>query len=102
MNRRVFCSRAFETPSPKKLLYTQQVEQEAEEGDALRKQRKKIPIGTWIPQGGRRSPIVPATTPEPSQRGVAAFFGIWPGDETDEDLGRMLEELRGRQRKRSL
>jgi hypothetical protein len=93
---------AFETPSRKKLLYTQQVEQEAEEGDALREQRQKTPIATRIPQEGRRPPIVPATTPEPSQRGVPGFFGIWPGDETDEDLGRMLEDLRGRRRKRSL
>ena len=28
------------------------------------------------------------------KRGVAAFFGTWPGDETDEDLDHMLRDLR--------
>ena len=51
----------------------------------------------------RRSPAR-ATRPtpvriEPSSRqrqGVPAFFGTWPGEETDEDFERMLAELRGR------
>lgn len=30
-----------------------------------------------------------------TNQGVAAFFGIWPGDETDEELLAMLRELRG-------
>jgi len=29
------------------------------------------------------------------KRGVAAFFGIWPGDETDADFEAMLREVRG-------
>jgi hypothetical protein len=29
------------------------------------------------------------------QQGVSAFFGTWPGEETDEDFERMLAELRG-------
>ena len=29
------------------------------------------------------------------QQGVPAFFGTWPGEETDEDFERMLAELRG-------
>ncbi len=29
------------------------------------------------------------------KRGVAAFFGIWPGDETDAELEAMLREVRG-------
>jgi hypothetical protein len=29
------------------------------------------------------------------RQGVSSFFGIWPGDETDEDFERMLRELRG-------
>lgn len=29
------------------------------------------------------------------QRQVPAFFGTWPGEETDEDFERMLQELRG-------
>ena len=29
------------------------------------------------------------------QQGVPAFFGAWPGEETDEDFERMLAELRG-------
>jgi hypothetical protein len=29
------------------------------------------------------------------QQGVPAFFGTWPGEETDQDFERMLAELRG-------
>lgn len=31
----------------------------------------------------------------PTKRGVAAFFGTWPGDETDAELLAMLGEIRG-------
>ncbi len=30
------------------------------------------------------------------KKGVAAFFGIWPGDESAEDFERMLREVRGK------
>ena len=29
------------------------------------------------------------------RKGIAAFFGTWPGDETDQDFERMLKEVRG-------
>ena len=41
------------------------------------------------PEPVRAKPI------EPRERGVAAFFGTWPGDETDADLEAMLREVRG-------
>jgi hypothetical protein len=31
---------------------------------------------------------------EMGKEGVAAFFGTWPGDETDADLDAMIQELR--------
>jgi hypothetical protein len=31
---------------------------------------------------------------QPSRGGVAAFFGTWPGEETDEELLAALGELR--------
>lgn len=34
--------------------------------------------------------------PQTPERGVGAFFGTWPGDETDEELLAMLRELRSR------
>jgi hypothetical protein len=40
---------------------------------------------------GTASPVF--TTPQESISGVAAFFGIWPGEESDEDLLRALQEI---------
>jgi hypothetical protein len=31
---------------------------------------------------------------QPTRKGVTAFFGTWPGDETDEELLAALGELR--------
>ena len=32
---------------------------------------------------------------KPRKAGVAAFFGTWPGEETDEELLRAVREVRG-------
>jgi hypothetical protein len=34
-------------------------------------------------------------TSETGKRGVAAFFGTWPGDETDAELEAMVRDVRG-------
>ncbi len=42
-----------------------------------------------------RPALVRAKLPAHQRQGVPAFFGTWPGEETDEDFERMLQELRG-------
>jgi len=42
-----------------------------------------------------RPAIVPTKPASQQQQGVSAFFGTWPGEETDEDFERMLADLRG-------
>lgn len=49
------------------------------------------PLFSRIPAPFTRRPVI-----RKSQDGLAGFFGIWPGDETDEELLAMVEELRGR------
>jgi len=49
-----------------------------------------------IPPPRETRPTVARVNPALHQRqGVPAFFGTWPGEETDEDFERMLVELRG-------
>lgn len=43
------------------------------------------------PRPGPTSPVF--TMPQTPIAGVAAFFGIWPGEESDEELLRALEEI---------
>ncbi|MGC2656774.1 MAG: hypothetical protein WA324_02280 [Bryobacteraceae bacterium] len=40
-------------------------------------------------------PYKPDRRPQTSKGGVAAFFGSWPGEETDRELLAALEEIRG-------
>ena len=42
-----------------------------------------------------RPPVLRAKPVLHQRQGVGAFFGTWPGQETDEDLERMVVELRG-------
>jgi hypothetical protein len=49
-----------------------------------------------IPSPRQARPALVRTKPlAHQQQGVPAFFGIWPGEETDQDLERMVRELRG-------
>ncbi len=49
-----------------------------------------------VPQARATRPTPVRIEPSSRQRqGVPAFFGTWPGEETDEDFERMLAELRG-------
>ena len=51
---------------------------------------------TKVPPPRETRPAISRTRPSVYQRqGVPAFFGTWPGDETDEEFERMLQELRG-------
>jgi aspartyl/asparaginyl-tRNA synthetase len=50
----------------------------------------KVPVAREI-----RPAIVPIKPASHQQQGVSAFFGTWPGEETDEDFEQMLAELRG-------
>ncbi len=48
-----------------------------------------------IPLPILRKPSLPRAGTESSKTGTAAFFGAWPGDETDEQLLTSLKEMRG-------
>lgn len=49
-----------------------------------------------LPGPVTRRPAIPRPRLiESGKTGVAAFFGIWPGDETDEELLALLREVRG-------
>lgn len=49
-----------------------------------------------VPPPREKQPnIVRTKVSEYHRRGIAAFFGTWPGDETDQDFERMLKEVRG-------
>jgi hypothetical protein len=49
-----------------------------------------------VPPPRERRPLIIRTKPsDQSRKGVGAFFGIWPGEESDEDFARMLKEVRG-------
>jgi hypothetical protein len=50
----------------------------------------KIPVARSV-----RPQLVRSKGVETQKRGVAAFFGAWPGEETDEDFDAMVRELRG-------
>ena len=50
----------------------------------------KVPAAREI-----RPTIVPIKPASHQHQSVSAFFGTWPGEETDEDFERMLAELRG-------
>jgi hypothetical protein len=51
---------------------------------------------TKVPPPRKKRPILVRTKIQDHDRkGVAAFFGTWPGDETDGDFARMLREVRG-------
>jgi hypothetical protein len=50
----------------------------------------KIPVARSV-----RPQLVRNKSVETHKRGVAAFFGAWPGEETDEDFDAMVRELRG-------
>jgi hypothetical protein len=51
---------------------------------------------TKIPPPREKRPILVRTKiHDHDRKGVAAFFGTWPGEETDEDFARMLREVRG-------
>ena len=67
-------------------------------------------VDTHAVESGENQPSVFAKVPQPRSRqpqpvrenpaargkqGVAAFFGTWPGDETDAELEAMLREVRG-------
>ncbi len=73
-------------------------------GKLLRIDAEGFETGEGQPLLFAKVPPARATRPtpvriEPSSRqrqGVPAFFGTWPGEETDEDFERMLAELRGR------
>lgn len=58
----------------------------------MRKAKKgepgKPPLGPTIP---RHQPVNNA-----EKRGVSAFFGTWPGEETDSQLDALLREIRNR------
>jgi hypothetical protein len=49
-----------------------------------------------VPQARNACPqLVRNKTNDIQKRGVAAFFGTWPGEETDQDFDAMVKELRG-------
>lgn len=49
-----------------------------------------------LPAPMTRRPVIPRPRlTQTGKTGVAAFFGIWPGDETDEELLALLKEVRG-------
>ncbi len=51
---------------------------------------------TRVPPPREQHPVLMRNRPaDQSRKGVPAFFGTWPGDETDEDFEAMLKELRG-------
>lgn len=53
-------------------------------------------IFSRAPQSMRRKTyLVPERRDSRRKRGVAAFFGTWPGDESAADFERMLREIRG-------
>jgi len=50
----------------------------------------KIPVAR-----SARPQLIRSKAGDVQKRGVAAFFGAWPGEETDEDFDAMVKELRG-------
>ena len=50
--------------------------------DAINDRRKRLGLEPW-------------TDGHSEKNGVAAFFGIWPGDETDAEFEAMVQEVRG-------
>ena len=48
-----------------------------------------------VPPPLSRKPSIGKAKTETAKGGIDAFFGIWPGDETDEELLASLRELRG-------
>lgn len=48
-----------------------------------------------VPPPLSRRPATGRSRMESSKAGVAAFFGTWPGDETDEELLAALKDMRG-------
>jgi hypothetical protein len=46
------------------------------------------------PPREKRPSVVRAKISDHHRKGVPAFFGTWPGEETDEDFERMLKEVR--------
>lgn len=54
------------------------------------------PVFSRLPPPMTRSPIIPRPRlTQTGKTGVAGFFGIWPGDESDEELLALLKEVRG-------
>lgn len=60
---------------------------------ALSDQQQEIPIEPQALRRDKRAPVVRTKSSERHQPGVAAFLGIWPGEESDEDFERMLEQV---------
>ncbi|HMD97698.1 MAG TPA: hypothetical protein VKM93_10270 [Terriglobia bacterium] len=52
-------------------------------------------FGKVPPPREKRPPIIRMKPSDQYRKGVGAFFGIWPGEESDEDFTRMLKEIRG-------
>ncbi|HMC32435.1 MAG TPA: hypothetical protein VKL99_16485 [Candidatus Angelobacter sp.] len=48
-----------------------------------------------VPPPIARKPFINKIRTETAKAGIDAFFGIWPGDETDEELLGYVKELRG-------
>jgi hypothetical protein len=63
--------------------------QEIEPGEGQSRLFAKVP-----PPMEHRAALVRLRSGEPGKRGVAGFFGTWPGDETDAELLAALRELR--------
>jgi hypothetical protein len=57
--------------------------------------RELVGLGDLNPDDAEETSAA-AERSEPAPGGVAAFFGTWPGDETDEELQAQLNEVRGK------
>lgn len=50
--------------------------------------------GKAPPAREKQPDVLGTTVSDHRRKGVPAFFGIWPGEESDEDFERMLKEVR--------
>lgn len=71
-------------PSGKLLLVDAECLGEAEPGDEVFDEAPAAQVGQMA------APVVP----QDKKSGVNAFFGIWPGDETDEELLAAVRAIR--------
>ena len=62
------------------------------DADTLVAAREADVVFCTLPQAPSDSPLAPVVTQD-RESGVSAFLGIWPGDESEEDLLRSLRQM---------